>query len=62
MMRLPTFILDLAGNHNGSIDHGLAIIRAHAEIVQRHGITAAIKFQWRDLERYSHGNAAYAEK
>lgn len=48
------FILDLANNHQGSVEHGLAIIRRVAEVVTRHGVRAAIKFQFRDLPAFVH--------
>jgi N-acetylneuraminate synthase len=48
------FVLDLANNHQGSIDHGLEVIRQHAEVVRKHGVRAAIKFQFRDLETFIH--------
>ena len=48
------FILDLANNHQGSVDHGLEVIRRHAEIVQKHGVRSAIKFQFRELDTFIH--------
>ena len=48
------FVLDLANNHQGSVEHGLAVIRQHAEMVQKHGVRAAIKFQFRDLDSFIH--------
>ena len=50
------FILDLANNHQGSVEHGLEIIRRHAEVVRDHGVRAAIKFQFRDLDTFIHPN------
>ena len=58
----PTFILDLANNHNGSVEFGCEIIKRHAEIIAAHGVSAAIKFQWRDLEDYRHGDENYQAK
>jgi len=48
------FILDLANNHQGSVEHGLEIIRRHGEVVRDHGVRAAIKFQFRDLDTFIH--------
>ena len=48
------FVLDLANNHQGSVDHGRAIIEYCAEAARRHGIRAAIKFQFRDLPDFVH--------
>ena len=48
------FVLDLANNHQGSVEHGLEVIRRHAEVVRRHGVRAAIKFQFRDIDSFIH--------
>jgi sialic acid synthase SpsE/uncharacterized cupin superfamily protein len=52
------FVLDLANNHQGSVEHGLEVIRRHAEVVHKHGVRAAIKFQFRDLDSFIHPNHA----
>jgi N-acetylneuraminate synthase len=52
------FILDLANNHQGSVDHGIEVIRRHAEVVKKHGVKAAIKFQFRDLDTFIHPSHA----
>ena len=48
------FTLELANNHQGSLSHGLAIIRRHAEMIKKHGVRGAIKFQFRDLPTFIH--------
>jgi sialic acid synthase SpsE/quercetin dioxygenase-like cupin family protein len=48
------FVLDLANNHQGSVDHGRRIIARCAEAAERHGVRAAIKFQFRDLPDFVH--------
>ncbi|MDH5296034.1 MAG: N-acetylneuraminate synthase family protein, partial [Nitrospirota bacterium] len=48
------FILDLANNHQGSVEHGLRIIQSMAEVVKRHQVRAAIKFQFRQLDTFIH--------
>ncbi|MET0308789.1 MAG: N-acetylneuraminate synthase family protein [Sphingomonas sp.] len=48
------YVLDLANNHQGSVDHGKNIIQRNAEVVHRHGVRAAIKFQFRDLPDFVH--------
>jgi sialic acid synthase SpsE/D-lyxose ketol-isomerase len=48
------FVLDLANNHQGSLEHGLNVIRAHGEVVRRHGVRAALKFQFRQLDTFIH--------
>jgi N-acetylneuraminate synthase len=47
-------IFDLANNHQGCIDHGLAIIRAMGALAKKHGVRAALKFQFRQLETFIH--------
>lgn len=48
------FIFDMANNHNGSVEHGLAIIDAVADVAQKHNIRVGIKFQYRDLDTLIH--------
>ena len=48
------FILDLANNHQGNVEHGLKIIQSTAEVVKRHSVRAAIKFQFRQLDSFIH--------
>ncbi len=43
------FVLDMANNHQGSVEHGLNVIRGLAEPVKRHGVRAGVKFQFRQL-------------
>ena len=48
------FILDLANNHQGSLEHGKHVIESHAAVTKEHGVRAAIKFQYRDLPDFIH--------
>lgn len=48
------FVLDLANNHQGSVEHGLRVIREHGEVARRHGVRAAMKFQFRQLDTFVH--------
>ncbi|MCC7250942.1 N-acetylneuraminate synthase family protein [Hyphomicrobium sp.] len=48
------FVLDVANNHQGSVAHGTAIIDACADMVEKHGVRAAMKFQFRDLPEFVH--------
>jgi sialic acid synthase SpsE/quercetin dioxygenase-like cupin family protein len=50
------FVLDLANNHQGSVPHGRAIIDHCAELSARHGVRAAVKFQFRDLPEFVHAD------
>ncbi|MDB2513457.1 N-acetylneuraminate synthase family protein [Alphaproteobacteria bacterium] len=48
------FILEMANNHWGSLDRGKRIIRSFAQIVRKHGVKAAIKMQFRDVDTFIH--------
>jgi N-acetylneuraminate synthase len=48
------FVLDLANNHQGDVGHATNLIRRHAEVVKKHGVRAAIKFQFRELDGFIH--------
>lgn len=48
------FVLDLANNHQGSIEHGLRVVREHGAVVRKHGVRAALKFQFRQLDTFIH--------
>lgn len=48
------FIFEMANNHQGSVEHGLAIINAMSKIARKYGIRAAVKFQYRDLDTLIH--------
>lgn len=52
------FIFELANNHQGDIAHGLAIIAKLGEVARRHGINAAVKLQYRDLDTIIHPDFA----
>jgi N-acetylneuraminate synthase len=60
MPSLPTydfsnlFVFDLANNHQGDVEHGVRIIREVAEVAKRHGVRAAVKFQYRQLDTFIH--------
>lgn len=48
------FILDLANNHQGDLDHALKIIDAFGKKIESFEIEATIKLQFRNLESYIH--------
>ena len=48
------FVLDLANNHQGSVQHGLNIIRECGKMVRKHKIRAAMKFQFRQYDTFIH--------
>ncbi|MBN1565645.1 MAG: N-acetylneuraminate synthase family protein, partial [Anaerolineae bacterium] len=57
-MATPTFadlfIFEMANNHQGSVEHGLDIIRAMGKVARTRGINAAVKFQYRELDSFVH--------
>lgn len=48
------FIFEMANNHQGSVDHGKRIISAVGDIARRHGLKAAVKLQFRELDSFIH--------
>jgi sialic acid synthase SpsE/quercetin dioxygenase-like cupin family protein len=48
------FIFEMANNHQGSVEHGLAIINAMSKIARKYGIKAGVKLQYRDLDTLIH--------
>lgn len=48
------FVLDLANNHQGSVEHGLKVIRGVGKVVRDHGVRGALKFQFRQLDSFIH--------
>jgi len=48
------FVLDLANNHQGDVEHGKKIIRQMADVVNGHNARAAVKFQFRQLDSFIH--------
>ena len=50
----PLLILDLANNHNGSVEHGKRIIAEVAKLNNPGRYPIAVKFQYRDLPNFIH--------
>ncbi len=48
------FVLDMANNHQGSLQHGRRIIREMGAVVREAGVRAAMKFQFRQLDTFIH--------
>jgi sialic acid synthase SpsE len=48
------FVLEMASNHQGSLDRGLKIISIFSKIVRFNNVKAAIKLQFRDLDNFVH--------
>lgn len=47
-------VLDMANNHQGSIEHGINIINAMGDVAKKHGARAGLKFQFRQLDTFIH--------
>lgn len=50
------FVLEMANNHQGSVEHGLKIIHSAAEIVKKHKVKAGVKFQYRNYDTFIHSD------
>lgn len=50
----PLFVLEMANNHMGDIEHGLAVIRAFGEVCRDFPFHFAFKLQYRDLDTFIH--------
>lgn len=48
------FVLELANNHWGRLDRGVQIIREFGRVVRYNSVRAAIKLQFRDVDRFVH--------
>ena len=55
----PLFILEMANNHMGSVEHGLRIVHEFADVVKGFPFGFAIKMQYRDIATCIH--PAYRE-
>jgi N-acetylneuraminate synthase len=50
----PLFILEMANNHMGDVEHGKRIIRAFAEVTKGFDFDFAFKLQYRHLDTFIH--------
>lgn len=48
------FVLEAANNHWGDLDRGLKIVRDFGTVVRYNNVRAAIKFQFRDVDKFIH--------
>jgi N-acetylneuraminate synthase len=48
------FVLEIASNHQGSLERGLEIISKFSKVVRFNNVRAAIKLQFRDIENFIH--------
>lgn len=50
----PLFIFEMANNHQGSVEHGIRIVRELAAAVQGFSYRFAVKLQYRDIDTFIH--------
>lgn len=50
------FVLEMANNHLGSLERGLKIVSAFAQIARFNNVRATIKLQFRDVDSFIHRN------
>jgi sialic acid synthase SpsE len=48
------FVLEVANNHLGSLERGLKIVNAFAQVVRFNNVRATIKLQFRDVDTFIH--------
>lgn len=48
------FVLELANNHWGDVNRGLEIIKVYSRLVRFNNVRAAIKLQFRDVNKFIH--------
>jgi len=48
------FVLDLANNHQGDVEHGTNIIKEMGRVTKEQGVKAGVKFQFRQLDTLIH--------
>lgn len=51
------FVLEMANNHMGNVEHGLNIIRAFGEVCRAFPFHFSFKLQYRDLDTFIHPDA-----
>ncbi len=48
------FVFEMANNHQGDLEHGKKIIQEMGRLTKMHGIRAAVKFQFRQMDTFIH--------
>ena len=48
------FILEMANNHMGDLNHGIKLIRAFGNVCKKYPFNFALKFQYRQLDTFIH--------
>ena len=50
----PLFILEMANNHMGDVNHGLKILREFHKVTRKFDFNFAFKFQYREIDTFIH--------
>lgn len=50
----PLFVLEMANNHMGDLDHGIKIIQEFGKVCKKYPFHFAFKLQYRDLDNFIH--------
>ncbi|MBT4494928.1 MAG: spore coat protein, partial [Gammaproteobacteria bacterium] len=53
----PLFVLEMANNHMGDVEHGVRLVQAFAEVCREFPFQFGFKMQYRDLDTYLHPDA-----
>ena len=53
----PLFILEMANNHMGDMDHAISLIRSFGKVCKKYPFHFAFKLQYRDLDTFIHPEA-----
>ena len=55
-MKIPKklFVLEMANNHMGNVNHGLKMIEEFAKITKKYPFNFGFKLQYRDLNTFIH--------
>ncbi len=48
------FIFEMANSHQGSVEHGISIIKEMGKIARKYNVKAAVKLQYRNLDTFVH--------
>lgn len=48
------FVLEMANNHMGDIEHGLKVVRSFGDVCRKHPFSFAFKLQYRELDTFIH--------
>jgi len=48
------FVLEMANNHMGDIEHGLHVIKSFGEVCKKYPFNFAFKLQYRELDSFIH--------